>query len=361
MTPPICDAPRRCSGTVASPSTLYIDARAGGAVTAFTPVAGVPLVARHVRQAARAGRRAVTVLVAEEADRALAEQALAWRPAPGVALTLEVGAPPPGADVVAARSVVGPDGVIAAEVTSPAEVTAAEAALYAALRKNVELDGFVAYHVMRPLARGLTRALVGTRVTPNQVTAAALVLGLLAAAVATRGAFALAGLLFWAGAVVDCVDGELARLRVEGSRTGEWLDSLADEAATFALGAGVGVGLGGPWPLLAGIGVANGLLTAAKLYSDLARLGLPIDTARYPWFFARSDGSPSPAPPRLARAVRACSYLFKRDAYATIVAICLLAGAGRVAFLLLFGGIAVITVLLLVHLVVSHEAPHSSS
>jgi hypothetical protein len=106
------------------------------------------------------------------------------------------------------------------------------------------------------------------------------------------------------------------------------------------------------------LGVANGLLTAAKLYSDLARLGLPIDTARYPWFFARAADAPRAA---LARAVSAAAYFFKRDAYTTIVAICLLAGAGRVAFLLLFGGIAIITVLLLIHLVVSHEAPRSST
>lgn len=339
--------------TAPSPE-LVVDARATLAgVTPFSSIAGLPLVARHVRQAARAGRRKVVIVVADEAGRAAARRALAARPAT-IPVDVEIGAPPADADVVAALTVVGPG--FSTPIESRDDLVAAERKLYAALRKSVDLDGFVAYHLLRPLARGMTRLLINTRVTPNQVTLGALALGLVAAAAAAAGHFALAGLLYWIGGLVDCVDGEIARLRLEGSRTGEWLDSLADEVATFALMAGVGSALGGPWIALAVVGVVSGAASVGKLYSDLHRLGLPIDTAQYPWFFARSTTREG----FLARAVYATSFLFKRDAYTTLVSLGLVAGVPRVAFLLLFGGIEVITVLLLIHLAVTHEAPRSS-
>jgi len=335
--------------TAPSPDVV-VDARAE---TALWSVAGLPLVARHVRQAARAGRRFVRIIVTDETARAATLRALRRRPAP-IQVDVAVGAPPSGVDVISAPTVVGPGFV--APIASPGDLAAAERKLYAALRKSVDLDGWVAYHLLRPLARGLTRLLIATRVTPNQVTLGALALGLVAAAAAAAGHFALAGLLYWAGGLVDCVDGEIARLRLEGSRAGEWLDSLADEAATFALMAGVGAALGAPWTALAAAGVVTGAASVGKLYRDLDRLGLPIDTAQYPWFFARSSKREG----FLARAVYATSFLFKRDAYTTLVSLALVAGVPRVAFLLLFGGIEVITVLLLVHLAVTHEAPRSS-
>src|SRR5262249_32459000 len=191
----------------------------------------LPLVARHVRQSARAGRRNVLVVVDSEAARAAAVRALAKRPAPA-SVDIVVGAPPAGVEVVPAETVVGPGFI--APIASRRDLADAERKLYAALRKSVDLDGWVAYHLLRPLARVMTRALIDTRVTPNQVTLGALALGLVAAAAAATGHFALAGLLYWIGGLVDCVDGEIARLRLEGSRAGEWLHSLAHEAGAFA-------------------------------------------------------------------------------------------------------------------------------
>jgi phosphatidylglycerophosphate synthase len=241
-----------------------------------------------------------------------------------------------------------------AELRSPADVAGAERQLFAALRKSVAQDGAVAFHVMRPLARLATHALVGTPVTPNQVTLAALALGLCAAGAAVRGAWAAAGALIWLAAVIDCIDGDLARLRIEGSRRGEWLDSIADELSTFALLVALGVRLG--LPALGMLGALLGTATAAKLYSDLDRLNLPIDTAQYPWFFGKPSDRTPPAR-GLARAVYLTSFLFQRDAYLTVVALALCAGAPSVAFFSLFGGIAFLTLLLLVHTFVIHASP----
>jgi phosphatidylglycerophosphate synthase len=313
------------------PELLAIDARgAADGVTAWTRVGGVALVARAVRRAGREGWREVTVITTEPAR---AERALAERPAAGVRVVFAEEAPH-GARVVAA-------------LASYED----ERRLYASLRKSVVLDGAVAYYVMRPLARLGTRALVDTRVTPDQVTLAALVVGLTAAAAAARGVWAAAGALAWLAATVDCIDGELARLRIEGSRRGEWLDSLADDVSTFGLLLGMSVGLGVPaWGAL---GALLGAATTGKLYYDLSSLGLPIDAAQYPWFFGKPSERKPPAR-GLARAVYLASFLFQRDAYITVVAVALALGAPWVAFLSLFGGIAFLTLLLLAHIAVTH-------
>ena len=325
-------------------------------MTPFTDVAGVPLAVRHARQAARDGRRRVVLAVADDAAHAAALAALARRPVSGIDVAVVVGAPPADLPVVSALTVVAPG--VTATIHGPDDVAAAERMLFASLRKTIELDGFIAYHLLRPLARPVTRALLATAVTPNQVTCFALALGLVAAVAASAGAFALAGVLYWAGSVVDCVDGEIARLRVEGSRAGEWLDSVADEVSTFALLGGVGLGLGGPWAVLAVLGLVTGGPAVAKLYVDLHRLRLPIDTARYPWFFLRPSARGLGARAgTLARLVYVGSFFFKRDAYTTIVSLVLLTGFPHTAFVLLLSGIEVIAVLLLVHLAITHDGP----
>lgn len=87
--------------------------------------------------------------------------------------------------------------------------------------------------VHRPLAARLVQPLIATRITPNQVTGLACLVGVAAAVTlflaASRPGWRLlaAGLLF-AAVVLDCVDGQLARARGSTSRTGDMLDGLAD-------------------------------------------------------------------------------------------------------------------------------------
>src|SRR5262249_19484630 len=278
---------------------------------------------------------------------------LARAPA-GLAVEVVAGAPdgPPldGAKVyVAGLEPVG-------DARTPTGRSAAERPLFRLLRKSVDLDSVVAYYAMRPLSRLPPRLLVPTPVTPNQVTMLALLSGVTAAISAASGEYAIAGILFWLGAAMDCVDGDLARLRLQGSRLGEWLDTLADDVSTLGLLLGLGVGLaadgyGPTWQLLGIVGALCGLGTEAKLYLDLHRLGLPIDTAQYPWFF----GSPGGRPGRLGRAFYACSFLFRRDAFVTLVAILLCGGARRAPFLILFGGALVFAGMLAVHMWVTRR------
>ena len=99
----------------------------------------------------------------------------------------------------------------------------------------------------RPVAAVLLVPLARARVTPNQVTFLSLAcfVGAVALLVGMPG---YAGLLIAVAVlelsyVLDCVDGQLARLRGTSSPVGAHLDFLMDELKAFLLVAGVGTRL----------------------------------------------------------------------------------------------------------------------
>ncbi|MBI4610045.1 MAG: CDP-alcohol phosphatidyltransferase family protein [Candidatus Rokubacteria bacterium] len=103
-------------------------------------------------------------------------------------------------------------------------------------------------------------------VTPNAVTLAGLVVGVIAASqfwYATPNSAMLGLLLYFLQAVVDHVDGELARLTGQVSKFGAWLDVGVDTATDILIVVGMAVTAGprnGPLRValsaLAGAGIA---------------------------------------------------------------------------------------------------------
>lgn len=90
----------------------------------------------------------------------------------------------------------------------------------------------------RPLAALLVRALVPTKVTPNQVTWSAFVVGLAGAVAFYRGSrsgFIVGGILAELSSIIDCADGMLARARKETSEFGASLDLVLDRVLEFLL------------------------------------------------------------------------------------------------------------------------------
>ncbi|MEU3099132.1 CDP-alcohol phosphatidyltransferase family protein [Streptomyces sp. NPDC006967] len=83
-----------------------------------------------------------------------------------------------------------------------------------------------------PVATPLVRwTAMWTRVTPNQITWAALVLGIGAAACFAQGEWQwlVAGaVIYHVSFILDCMDGKLARLTGKGSAFGAWLDYIFD-------------------------------------------------------------------------------------------------------------------------------------
>lgn len=192
----------------------------------------------------------------------------AWRVAPGVVLG-------PMGGVVGAVRDVRLDGTPAA---AAADDPAAEALVWAAGRKP--FDGLVARHLNRPVSLAISRVLVHTPVTPNHVTIACMVLGLIGAACIARGGYEwtlLGALLFQLNSIVDGVDGELARVKLAESRLGQLLDNLCDGVtlhATFAAvlvnaaqgGMGLAVGFGA-------VGLALNLAFLLAVGRKLRRVG----------------------------------------------------------------------------------------
>ncbi len=119
------------------------------------------------------------------------------------------------------------------DVDDPAALARAEQALLRRLRGKAH-DGPVARWLNRPLSIRLSRRLVDTRVTPNQISLFSFALSLLAAGLfflPGYAALATGGLLAQTASVLDGVDGEIARLKFLHSDYGGWLDAVLDRYA----------------------------------------------------------------------------------------------------------------------------------
>jgi phosphatidylglycerophosphate synthase len=133
--------------------------------------------------------------------------------------------------------------------------SASDAAIERALLRGLEnpRDGYLDRILYRHLSRPTTRLLLPTRLTPNQVTVVGVLVGIaggwLLGAGATIGVLAgVAALL--ASSVLDCVDGEIARIKLTESRIGHVLDVTGDTLVHVALLAGIAMHLArtGAWP-----------------------------------------------------------------------------------------------------------------
>jgi len=106
-------------------------------------------------------------------------------------------------------------------------------------------DGLFSTLAVRPVSRQLSALLTRTNISPNSVTTASFVVSVLAATLFSVGARSLALLavvLMYGSLVLDCVDGELARLTDRGSRFGAWLDGFTDRIKENLLLVGLAVG-----------------------------------------------------------------------------------------------------------------------
>jgi phosphatidylglycerophosphate synthase len=134
--------------------------------------------------------------------------------------------------------------------------------------------GVIDRKLMRRLSLPITAVLLRTRVTPTQVTLLSLAVAVVAAALVAvpTPATTLAGaLLHWWVRILDCVDGELARIRYQSTRVGEWLDGVGDVIGISALVLAVTWRAGGDDPLWLALGAAGiGLYLVGQVLQALA-------------------------------------------------------------------------------------------
>jgi phosphatidylglycerophosphate synthase len=133
---------------------------------------------------------------------------------------------------------------VAESITDPATAAAAARELWASLTSSS--DGFVDKHFNRPVGRWLSKILVHTSVSPNQVSIASTLLGLMSAWLFAQGndrAALWGAILLQVSAIVDCVDGDLARVLFKESRLGKWLDIVGDQVVHICVFVSIGIGL----------------------------------------------------------------------------------------------------------------------
>lgn len=109
-----------------------------------------------------------------------------------------------------------------------------------------DTDGFMARHFDRKISGTISRLLLKTPVTPNQITVAVTLIGILAGYLFSQYGFwpkVFGSLVFLLTSILDGCDGEVARAKRMTSKLGGWLDLWGDNVVHVAVFYGIGVGL----------------------------------------------------------------------------------------------------------------------
>ena len=213
-----------------------------------------------------------------------------------------------GATALAAGAASVPHGEIARHpATTHGERKAAARLLYRIIHKTQ--DNAITRYLYRPVSFPLTRLLVHTPVTPNQVSYAVAVLIAIGCWLTARGPMwsAIAGTaLCLFASYVDCCDGEIARLKLLSSKFGAWLDTIIDELSQIAYMVAVGLhcryyfgvdyfgDLGfDPWLWGIGVGVVSYALTIYIVYYNIIVVVGSANSQDYVGRFEVVDGDES--------------------------------------------------------------------
>jgi hypothetical protein len=223
---------------------------------------GLTALERKLRELAAAGVRRALVAIEPVPLRSDLPLAVEWVP-PGSAA-------PPAAVRVRADEIAG------VRLEDEPSRRAAEWALCRSLAKAHQgpVDALLNWR----FSMRLTRLLARTPVRPNHVTAAASAVGL-----------AAAGVLLQLQSVLDSCDGELARLRFQHSRLGQWFDNVADDVIDNTFVACAGIAAGGVWLWLGVGGAIARVLTMSLAYVQVYRATGTGDVYQFRWWFERAD------------------------------------------------------------------------
>lgn len=142
------------------------------------------------------------------------------------------------------------------DARGPGGLRKAEHTLFRSLQSvKGTLDGFIDRYVNRRISRPLSRLFMKLGFSPNTITLLSMVLGLMGAACLSMGSYrsgVLGALLFQFAVIVDCCDGEVARLTFAESRLGQELDLVSDNIVHMAVFAGIAWGTYEQSPVHAG-------------------------------------------------------------------------------------------------------------
>jgi len=179
------------------------------------------------------------------------------------------------------------------DASTPEALKRAEDALFRSLGKRT--DGPVSRLINRPISTFVTRRLVGTNVTPNQMTVVANVIGALGVVLVFQGTWAtlaLGALLVQLQSILDGCDGEIARLKFKSSKIGEWLDNVLDDQVNVGYGIALGFAAtaltGQWWWTWVGLGAgAAFMIHNLVFYAELAFVHRSGNPFNFRWWFEK--------------------------------------------------------------------------
>jgi phosphatidylglycerophosphate synthase len=141
-------------------------------------------------------------------------------------------------------------------------------------------DGLISRSINRRISLRVTRLLLDTSLTPNQMTVIAALFGFAAILVVAVGGAAWlvpGALLLQVQSILDGCDGEISRLKYIRSRLGEWLDQVLDDVVNVGFFAAAGLALAAQGSVIALpltiAGTALHLVYQAALYAALVTRG----------------------------------------------------------------------------------------
>jgi len=179
------------------------------------------------------------------------------------------------------------------DASTPEALKRAEDALFRSLGKRT--DGPVSRLINRPISTFVTRRLVGTDVTPNQMTVVANVIGALGVVLVFQGTWAtlaVGALLVQLQSILDGCDGEIARLKFKSSKIGEWLDNVLDDQVNVGYGIALGFAAtaltGQWWWTWVGVGAGAAFMVHNLVYyAQLAFVHRSGNPFNFRWWFEK--------------------------------------------------------------------------
>lgn len=140
---------------------------------------------------------------------------------------------------------------------------------YKSTLKMLEVEEVLDLIFYRPLAYIFVKSILKTNLTPNHLTIMSIIFGVLCGimlGLATPQAYVLAAIFLIIYDVLDCGDGQLARLKKNGTNLGRILDGFGDYIVSIAAYLGIGFGFASHsqdpffwWMLTVAAGISNAI------------------------------------------------------------------------------------------------------
>jgi hypothetical protein len=112
--------------------------------------------------------------------------------------------------------------------------------------KTIESEEILDLLIFRPVAFAFVKLIYGTNITPNQISIVSMLFGIFSGVFygfATAESFIIAVSFFFISNVLDCMDGQLARLKNNGTKIGRLIDGFIDYVTSTSIFLGIGIAL----------------------------------------------------------------------------------------------------------------------